>query len=112
MSGASVNEDKTQILSINSSHSSFKNIVFVEKVKILGIIFDKTGIASENYEKVKLKYENCLKLWNNVQLNMIERITVFRTITMSKLWYLANFIHFSALQVKELERIAFKFDLG
>ena len=109
LSGASVNEDKTQILAINSSHTSFKNIAFVEKVKILGIIFDRTGIAKENYEKVKLKYENCLKIWNNVQLNMIERITVIRTFAMSKLWYLANFINFSTLEIKELEKIAFKF---
>jgi len=40
-SGASRNEDKTKILAINSSYEKFRNINFVENIKMLGITFDK-----------------------------------------------------------------------
>jgi hypothetical protein len=44
VSGASMNEDKTRILAINSQFKSFRNINFVKDLKILGIIFYEKGI--------------------------------------------------------------------
>ena len=109
VSGASINEDKTEILAINSKHESFKGKKFIEKIKILGIIFDKTGIAKENFVRIKSNFQITLNIWNNINLNMIERITVIRTFALSKIWYLANFIVFERSEVQEIEKIAFKF---
>jgi hypothetical protein len=50
ISGASMNEDKTKILAINSEHKEYRNIKFVEELKLLGIIFNKTGVAKKNLE--------------------------------------------------------------
>jgi hypothetical protein len=55
VSGASMNEDKTKILGINSCYEKFRNINFVENLKMLGITFDKKGISSINLENCKKK---------------------------------------------------------
>jgi hypothetical protein len=55
VSGASMNEDKTKILAINSSYERFRNINFVENLKVLGITFDRGGIAKMNLENCKKK---------------------------------------------------------
>jgi hypothetical protein len=64
VSGASMNEDKTKILAINSSYDRFRNINFVENLKVLGITFDRGGIAKMNLENCRKKIESTLNLWN------------------------------------------------
>jgi hypothetical protein len=109
VSGASMNEDKTKILAINSSFEKFRNINFVENLKILGIIFDKKGIASINLENCKKKIENVLNQWNGLRFNLIDKITVLRTFGLSKLWYLLNFITLDQQEIKNLETLSFKY---
>jgi hypothetical protein len=92
VSGASMNEDKTKILAINSSYNSFRNINFAKELKILGITFNKEGIEKINLESCKKKIENTLNLRNGLRFNMIDKVTVIRTFGLSKLWYLLNFI--------------------
>ena len=109
ISGASINEDKTEILAINSRYKTFRGNKFVDKIKILGIIFDRTGIAKENFIKVKKNFQLSLNIWNNINLNMIERITAIRTFALSKIWYLANFIVLERSEMQEIEKMSFNF---
>jgi exonuclease III len=109
VSGASMNEDKTKILGINSCYEKFRNINFVENLKMLGITFDKKGISSINLENCKKKIENTLNLWNGFRFNMIDKITVLKTFGLSKLWYLLNFISLDEQEIKNLEHFAFKY---
>ena len=85
-----MNEDKTQILAINSPKNNFRNIKFVDEVKILGIIFSKVGVDKKNLMIAKKKIENTLNMWNGIKFNLIDKITVVRTFGLSKLWYLFN----------------------
>ena len=55
VSGASINEDKTKILAINSSVSEYKNIKFSKDLKILGIVFNEKGVDRSNLVNVKKK---------------------------------------------------------
>ena len=55
VSGASMNEEKTQILAINSPINTYRNINFVDEIKILGIIFNKVGVDKQNLLKAKKK---------------------------------------------------------
>ena len=98
-----MNEDKTKILAINSHSSSFRNIIFVKKLKILRIIFSKEGIAKINLENCKKKIENTLNLWNGIRFNLIDKVTVLRTFALSKLWYLLNFTTLEEEEIKEFE---------
>ena len=87
-----MNEYKTKILAIDSPFDSHGQIKFVDSLKLLGIIFDKNGIAKVNLENCLKKIENTLNLWNSIRFNLIDKITVLRTFALSKLWYLLNFI--------------------
>jgi hypothetical protein len=86
VSGASMNEDKTKILAINSSVNSYRNIDFVNDLKVLGITFNQKGIDKINLKNCKNKIENTLNLWNGIRFNLIDKITVLRTFGLSKLW--------------------------
>ena len=112
VSGASMNEDKTKILAINSSYERFRNINFVENLKVLGITFDRGGIAKMNLENCKKKIENTLNLWSGLRFNMIDKVTVLRTFGLSKLWYLLNFITLNEEEIKNLEILSFKYIWG
>ena len=109
VSGANMNEDKTQILAINSPRSNFRNIKFVDEVKILGIIFSKVGVDKKNLMIVKKKIENTLNIWNSIRFNLIDKITVVRTFGLSKLWYLLNFMVLEESEIKEFECLIFKY---
>ena len=109
VSGASMNEDKTQILAINSPKNNFRNIKFVDEVKILGIIFSKVGVDKKNLMIAKKKIENTLNMWNGIKFNLIDKITVVRTFGLSKLWYLLNFISLEENDIKEFETLIFKY---
>jgi hypothetical protein len=109
VSGASMNEEKTKILAINSSYNSFRNINFAKELKILGITFNKEGIDKINLENCKKKIENTLNLWSGLRFNMIDKVTVIRTFGLSKLWYLLNFITLEEQDIKNLERLTFNY---
>ena len=109
ISGASINEDKTKILAINSSVNEYKNIKFSKEIKILGIIFNKKGVDSINLINIKNKIENTLNIWNGIRFNLIDKITVIRTFGFSKLWYILNFITLSEEEIKKFETLAFKY---
>ena len=111
ISGASINEDKTIILAINSKEKQHKNIKFFDNLKLLGIIFDKNGIAKINLENCIKKIENTFSLWNNIRFNLIDKMTVLRTFSLSKLWYLLNFITIEENDIKRLETLAFNYIL-
>jgi hypothetical protein len=112
VSGASMNEDKTRILAINSQFKSFRNINFVKDLKILGIIFNEKGIDKINLENCKKKIENTLNLWNGLRFNMIDKVTVLRTFALSKLWYLLNFITLEEQEIKNFEALSFNYLWG
>jgi hypothetical protein len=112
VSGASMNEDKTRILAINSQFKSFRNINFVKDLKILGITFNEKGIDKINLEICKKKIENTLNLWNGLRFNMIDKVTVLRTFALSKLWYLLNFITLEEQEIKNFEALSFNYLWG
>lgn len=108
LSGASINEDKTNILSINVAEQ-FSTLTFVQELKILGVIFNKKGISSENLKKTESKIEQVLGMWKNVNLNTIERIVACKTFALSKLWYLASFMIIPEKYIKKYESSIYKF---
>jgi hypothetical protein len=112
VSGASMNEDKTKILAINSPYKSFRNIIFVKDLKILGITFNEKGIDRINLINCKSKIEKTLNLWNGIRFNLIDKITVLRTFGLSKLWYLLNFITLDEKEIKNIESLSFNYIWG
>ena len=78
-------------------------------MKILGVIFDKQGVSKDNLDLCFKKVSNTINMWNNIKLNMLEKITVLRTFALSKLWYHANFYVLNEKDIKSIEDLTFKF---
>ena len=62
-------------------------------------------MTKQKFKKIQL----CLRLWQNIRLDMLEKITVIRTFALSKLWYLCNFIVLSEEEIKKVETLIFKY---
>ena len=108
ISGASMNEDKTNILSINVNEE-YSTLKFVSEMKLLGVVFNKLGISDENLKKTETKIEQTLGMWQCVNLNTLERIVVCKTFALSKLWYIASFMIVPEKYIKKYESIIYKF---
>ena len=68
LSGAKINTEKTKILAINSIYNNYEGVRFVNKLKALGIEFNKYGIDKNNIKTVKVKIQNGLHLWDSISL--------------------------------------------
>ena len=62
ISGASINEEKTKILALNSNHTNYRGLSFVKKLKILGVIFDKQGVSKDNLDLCFKKISNTINI--------------------------------------------------
>jgi hypothetical protein len=112
ISGASINREKTKILTYNIKGSlANPNISqnFVKEMKILGVIFDKNGISNENVSSCIKKIRTILNIWQSYHLNLLEKITVSRTFGLSLLWFIAKFVNLSKENIKEINSIIFNF---
>ena len=109
VSGAKVNKNKTKILGLNTTVERYETIKFVDDMKILGVIFNKSGPAAENISKAVNKVSSVLSMWQNITMNELERIAVCKTFALSKLWYIANFMVLSEKSIKCIERKLYKF---
>ena len=119
MSGLNINLDKTKALWIGSMCKS-SNIICrefnidweQEPLKILGVIFSPEvfDIWDHNLESVMKKVQSMIKIWSKRKLTLIGRITVIKSLMLSRFAYL-----FLALPnppgdlIKSLERMLFKF---
>ena len=119
MSGLKVNLDKTKALWIGSMCKADKticrefNIDWEQKpLKILGVIFSPEvfDIWDHNLDNVMNKVNSMIKTWSKRKLTLIGRVTVIKSLMLSKFAYL-----FLALPnppgdlLKKLESMFFKF---
>jgi exonuclease III len=95
-SGAIVNTDKTQILLLGKKPNTIpqqysRNLV--EKLKIYGIVFDKTGFdVDSSYESAKKSVEKLLNTNPHSEFSYESRASFINTYFLSKFWYVAHFI--------------------
>ena len=108
VSGASINNKKTKIVSINSCYLSDTYSV-VDTVKILGIIFDSKGISNTNFIHMIDKLRASVFIWNSTNISLIERVVACKTFLLSKLWFVASFLNFTKKNIKYINSILFGF---
>ena len=111
VSGARLNDGKTKLLKLNNI-LTYKSDSEVENLKILGVIFNKSGVANSNLIEIKNKIIKCIYLWSNVDLDMLQRIVACKTFVLSKLWFIAHFIFVEEKFLKEINFLIFKFIWG
>ena len=97
MSGLKINLDKTKALWIGSMCNSTKilckefNIDWEQKpLKILGVIFSPLvfDIWEYNLDDVMKKVKNMINVWSKRKLTLIGRVTVIKSLMLSKFAYL------------------------
>ena len=97
MSGLKINLDKTKALWIGSMCNSTKilckefNIDWEQKpLKILGVIFSPLvfDIWEYNLDDVMKKVKNMINIWSKRKLTLIGRVTVIKSLMLSKFAYL------------------------
>lgn len=103
ISGASLNEKKTKVLMVNQLEEQDSEI------KILGIWFNKDGIAKKNFEIFKNKIVQTAMSWSRVKLTIFEKIAVAKTFLYSQIYFLANFVYMDKHFIKTIDSIIFKF---
>ena len=119
MSGLKINVDKTRALWIGSLSNSEKTLCdeypldwSQEPLKALGVVFSPLvfNIWDLNSKEVLLKVKNILNQWSRRKLTLIGRITVIKSLALSKFVHL--FISLPAPPnelIKELEKMFYKF---
>ena len=119
MSGLKINVDKTRALWIGSLSNSEKTLCdeypldwSQEPLKALGVVFSPLvfNIWDLNSQEVLLKVKNILNQWSKRKLTLIGRITVIKSLALSKFVHL--FISLPAPPnelIKELEKMFYKF---
>jgi hypothetical protein len=50
-----------------------------------------------------------LYIWNDINLDLIQRITALKTFIMSKIWFVINFINISNSKIDEINKKIFNF---
>ena len=119
LSGLKINVDKTRALWIGSLSNSEKTLCdeypldwSQEPLKALGVVFSPLvfNIWDLNSQEVLLKVKNILNQWSRRKLTLIGRITVIKSLALSKFVHL--FISLPAPPnelIKELEKMFYKF---
>lgn len=96
-SGAKINKNKTEIMTIGSGKLGSLHLESIgvskcdETMKILGVHLgkDKKLCEIKNWEEKISKIKKVLNLWKQRKLNITGRATVVSTLLLSRLWYLA-----------------------
>ena len=119
MSGLKINIDKTRALWIGSSSSSTERLCeefpldwSQEPLRILGVTFSPLvfNIWELNSQEILLKVKNTLNHWSKRRLTLSGRITVIKSLAISKFVYL--FISLPPPPnelIKELEKLFYRF---
>ena len=115
MSGLKINVDKTRALWIGSLSNSEKTLCDeypLDWSQALGVVFSPLlfNIWDLNSQEVLLKVKNILNQWSRRKLTLIGRITVIKSLALSKFVHL--FISLPAPPnelIKELEKMFYKF---
>ena len=116
ISGLKINIDKSELLMLGSCTiwdipKKYRPIV-KESVKILGIHLsrDHRMVYTLNYIPVLDKIKNLATIWSKRNLSLAGKITIIKTMILSKLIYCMTVLPKPPLEhLKDVERITYKF---
>ena len=109
VSGLTINEEKCELLGINSG-SNIKHIFQVQgKIKITGITFGEKKINQQlektNFEPALRTMRQKLELWKLRILSLEEKVLVIKSHALSQLQFLASILHTPDWVINEGEEL-------
>ena len=114
-SGLIINKNKCSILSMgNNNHydNVLEGIEVIERVKIVGIVFERGKAANEikqNWEGRIEKIKNIIKSWMKRKLTIIGKIQVVKTFLLSQFIYVLQSISLREDILNEINTLLFRF---
>jgi exonuclease III len=116
VTGLRTNKEKTEILLMGTCDGFILNKdiqKYVKKeVKILGVHIcnERKRLIEINFEPIKDKIKNTINFWNKMNLSIQGKITIIKTLIVSKLVYVLNVLPSPTdTQLKELQDMLYKF---
>jgi len=113
LSGLKLNKDKTEGLKFGSSRSTLTsdNIKWVENVKCLGIMIGHNHLCNDTFNwKEKLsKIKNVIHSWKMRDLTQIGKITVIKSLIVSKLNFTLMNVDIIHDYIHKLDKIIFEY---
>ena len=110
--GLSTNYKKTAIMRIGNIRTRLPDqlqnlgFAYVDKIKLLGFtITNGDNIANLNFEPVIEKVSNIIKFWERFYLSLSGRITVYKTLLLPQINYIATILMPSNYTITNLSRI-------
>ncbi len=110
MSGLICNVEKTVLLQIGTNEQIDPRITelgfsIVDKITILGLKIDRTGITDDNMQAIRTKVLNQIAVWRPFNLSLPGRINIAKTMLYSQINYLGCFVPMSERIISELENL-------
>ena len=93
---------------LNKAICEMKGIdLTVDTIKILGVYFsyNKKKMNEDNFTKVVANIQNILRLWRMRCLTLEGKITIFKSLAISKIVFLASLITIPNIIIEELQKI-------
>lgn len=90
-SGATLNKDKSKVLSLGEGTGPIPDAVqSVSSMTLIGVIFDKSGVATENWNILLKQVEKEVLAASKFQLSFQERAYLVKSKFCAKLWFVAR----------------------
>jgi hypothetical protein len=117
MSGLVCNVEKTMLLPIGDNDQIDPRVAelgfsIVDKITILGLKIDRTGITEDNLDGIINKVTNQIAIWRPFNLSLPGRINIAKSMLYSQINYLGCFVPLSADAIAELDNLIVNFVKG
>jgi hypothetical protein len=114
LAGLKLNFSKSEALWLGSARTSKDKplgLKWVTSVKALGIHFsyDEVEMEEKNFTEKLKELKKLLAIWGQRDLSILGRITIFKSLTFSKVIYQCNNLIVSDDFIKQLHQLAFNF---
>lgn len=90
--GAKLNMSKTEAMWLGTWKDRVEQplgLKWVNKMKILGVVFGTVPVERDNWEPRLSKLDNCLSLWKTRSLSLVGKVLILNILGLSKLLYLS-----------------------
>ena len=91
--GAKLNISKTEAMWLGSWKDRVDQplgLKWVNKMKILGVVFGTVPVERDNWEPRLSKLDSCLSLWKSRSLSFVGKVLILNVLGLSKLLYLSR----------------------
>ncbi|KAK3728108.1 hypothetical protein QZH41_014265, partial [Actinostola sp. cb2023] len=111
-SGARLNKTKTEAMWLgkwSSREDTPHGLKWVQKMRILGIVFGQGEVETDNWGPKLAKLEKCLNVWRTRELSLIGKALIINTVGASRFWYAARVLPVPKWVVLHYEKLVWAF---